>query len=55
MSGGEKILKFDLLSKFCLAVLTVPHSTAEVERIFSVLGGFLFLGNIKTKNRNRLG
>ena len=38
MEDGVKKLRFDLLSNFCVSVLTIPHSTAEIERIFSVLG-----------------
>ena len=54
MEDGVKKLRFDLLSNFCVSVLTIPHSTAEIERIFSVLGNIQnFLVNV-TKIRNRL-
>lgn len=46
--NGENDAMFPLLTKFVKAMLSLPHSTAEVERIFSKLN------LIKTKLRNRL-
>ena len=45
-AASEK--KFELLSNFMLAMLSLPHSTAAVERIFSLVNG------LKTKDTNRL-
>jgi hypothetical protein len=41
--------KFRNISKLASIVLTLPHSNAEAERLFSVVN------DIKTKKRNRLG
>lgn len=47
--------RFPILSKLICAILTIPHTTADVERIFSELGDFyIFSGRIKTKDRNSL-
>jgi hypothetical protein len=40
---------FSNLSKFVLNVLTLPHSSANVERVFSQIN------LLKTDQRNRLG
>jgi hypothetical protein len=43
-----KNVRYQSLSAFMLNILCLPHSTSEVERIFSVVSGN------KTKERNRL-
>lgn len=45
---GDGEFMFGNISSFAKAVLCLPHSSAEVERIFSTLN------NIKTKLQNRL-
>ncbi|XP_011859194.1 PREDICTED: uncharacterized protein LOC105556713, partial [Vollenhovia emeryi] len=45
---GDQGLTFKHLSKFCLNVISLPHSNAECERIFSTVN------QIKTKSRNKM-
>ena len=42
-------LKFSNIGKLAKLVLTLPHSNAEAERIFSIVS------DVKTKKRNRIG
>lgn len=44
---GQKL--FANISKLALVIITLPHSNAECERVFSVVN------DVKTKKRNRLG
>lgn len=46
--GLLKEFRFELLARLSRACLVLPHSSADVERVFSEMG------NIKTKNRSRL-
>ena len=41
-------MRFEILSKLALGILVMPHSTADVERVFSELG------DIKTKKGTSL-
>lgn len=41
--------KFPILTKFVFALLSLPHASANVERIFSVMNG------IKTKKWSKIG
>lgn len=43
------VYKFKNIAKLATIVLTLPHSNAEAERIFSITN------DVKTKKRNRLG
>lgn len=49
LKSGDAALMFPFLAKFVFNVLSLPHSSANVERIFSVIN------QIKTSQRNRLG
>jgi hypothetical protein len=48
MKGGDGTLLFRLVTTFVFDILSLPYSSANVERIFSAVN------LIKTKNRNRL-
>lgn len=48
VNEGDQGLTFKHLSKFCLYVISLPHSNAECERIFSKVN------QIKTKSRNKM-
>lgn len=41
-------MSFELLARISRACLVLPHSSADVERVFSEMN------NIKTRNRNRI-
>lgn len=48
MKGGDGTPLFGSVATFVFHILSLPHSSANVERIFSAVN------LIKTKNRNRL-
>ena len=48
MKNGVGQLCCPVLSKFCLDLLALPHSSAAVEKTFS------FVNDVKSKKRNKL-